>query len=179
MKCIEISSNAVEKTMGFIKGIKGQTLNLESKTLETFNAGQVILDAIKLLEFNIRKTSCKLIKNIDNSVVIYGNKNWLNQIIMNLVQNAVDASTINNGTITVILLKSKTNAKLTVEDTGNGISHENIPKIFDPLFTTKPFGEATGLGLTIVQEMVNQFKGTISVTSKPGLTAFTIEFPLA
>ncbi len=179
VKYIDIAINAVKKSSGFIRGIKGQTLNIKSNLLETFNASHVLQDAINLLEFDIKKASCKLIKNIDNAVFIYGNKNWLNQIIMNLVQNAVDASAKNRGTITVMLLKSGKTAKLIVEDTGEGINIENIPKIFDPLFTTKPFGEASGLGLTIVQEMVNHFKGTINVSSKPGLTTFTVELPLS
>ena len=78
-----------------------------------------------------------------------------------------------------IKFDSSKNLVLSIKDTGEGILPENISKIFDPMFTTKPFGEATGLGLSIVQEFVNQFKGSINVTSKSRLTKFTITFPLA
>lgn len=54
-----------------------------------------------------------------------------------------------------------------------------MSRVFDPLFSTKPFGEATGLGLSIVHELINNFKGSINVSSKPGQTIFTIKLPLA
>ena len=95
-----------------------------------------------------------------------------------LMQHRLKILKENDITIKLIQTNEK-EAELIVKDTGEGIQPENISKIFDPLFTTKPFGEATGLGLSIVQEFVNQFKGSISVTSKPGLTKFTVIMPKA
>jgi len=79
-----------------------------------------------------------------------------------------------------IYLKKSINDKahLVVRDTGSGISNENLNKIFDPFFTTKPFGQGTGLGLTIVHDLVKEFNGHIEVQSKPGETVFTIAFPI-
>jgi DNA-binding LacI/PurR family transcriptional regulator/signal transduction histidine kinase len=179
IKYIDLATKAAEKSAGFIRGIKGQTKNLNSPFNEIFNASEVIFDVLSLLEFKINKTSCRLISDLDESIMLNGNKQGLSQIVTNLVNNAIEASSKSQGIITVKLIQSKQKeAELIVEDTGEGISKENISKIFDPLFTTKPFGEATGLGLSIVQEFVNQFNGSISVTSKPGLTKFTVIIPL-
>ena len=69
-------------------------------------------------------------------------------------------------------------AILRVADNGSGISSENISRIFDPMFTTKAFGEGTGLGLTIVHELVEKFRGQLDVVSEPGKTVFTVVFPV-
>jgi signal transduction histidine kinase len=178
-KYIDLATKAAEKSVGFIKGIKAQTKNLNSSFIETFNASKVIFDVLNLIEFKIKKISCKVISDLDESIMLNGNKQGLSQIVTNLLNNAIEACSKKMGIITVKFIKSnKKKAELIVEDTGEGILPENMSKIFDPMFTTKPFGEATGLGLSIVQEFVKQFKGTINVTSKPGLTKFTVIFPL-
>ena len=67
---------------------------------------------------------------------------------------------------------------LRVTDQGMGIPPENVKKIFDPMFTSKPFGVGTGLGLTIVHDIVTgDFNGTIEVESEPGVgTTFVLHF---
>ena len=57
---------------------------------------------------------------------------------------------------------------MTVEDTGTGIREEDIPRIFDPFYTTKQTGEGTGLGLSVVYGLITKYKGTITVASKEG-----------
>ena len=111
---------------------------------------------------------------------MYGSAGWLSQIVTNLVNNAIDASAVKDGgPISIRLSKSEAGLELQVTDQGCGISAENLPKIFDPMFTTKPFGEGTGLGLTIVHNIVTaNFGGTIEVDSRVGQgTSFTIHFP--
>lgn len=180
MEYVNMVLKATNKSSSFIRGIKGQTTILDSNIQETFNASQIILDALSLLEFKMKKNSCKLITKLDDSVVLYGDPRWLSQIITNLTNNAIDACSQKNGTITIKLIKSdQKKAKLTVNDTGIGITPENLSRIFDPLFTTKSFGEATGLGLSIVKELITQFNGSINVNSSPGLTTFIVELPLA
>ena len=68
--------------------------------------------------------------------------------------------------------------KVSVSDTGAGISGDSLEKIFDPFFTTKPVGEGTGLGLSICHKIVEAHNGTIDVESEAGRgTTFTIRFP--
>ena len=69
--------------------------------------------------------------------------------------------------------------EIIVQDTGTGISRENIKKIYDPFFTTKAAGKGTGLGLSVSYGIVREHGGNISVDSKPGVgTSFKLELPL-
>jgi signal transduction histidine kinase len=97
--------------------------------------------------------------------------------ILNLVQNALDAMP-HGGTLTLTGQRTATQVHLHVQDTGLGIPAEQRATIFEPLYTTKPGG--TGLGLYMVQEIVQAHAGTVSVDSVAGQgTTFTLTLPCA
>ena len=179
LKFLKLAEQAAEKSVGFIKGIKAQTTNMNTSNSQVFCVADVIKDALTVLDFALKKGNCKLATDYDNSVRIYGDPKRLVQVITNLVVNSIDACKPNGGSISITLKNTGDGfAKLTVQDTGCGISEEIMPRIFDPMFTTKPFGEGTGLGLSIVHDLVNEFKGTINIESKKGLTSFVITLPI-
>ena len=103
------------------------------------------------------------------------------QIITNLVMNSLihafdpDAS----GKISIVVTAAEQNVQIVFADNGRGIAAEHLPKIFDPFFTTKRGCGGTGLGLSVIYNIVVQkFGGTIVCDSHPGLgTVFTIQFP--
>jgi PAS domain S-box-containing protein len=112
---------------------------------------------------------------------IQGDFNQLQQCIINLLFNAIDAMP-NGGTL---VLASAFNTKMNVveikvSDTGFGIPKENLPRIFEPFFTTKTEGKGLGLGLSTVFGIVDRHKGTIEVRSEVGQgAAFIIRVPAA
>jgi two-component system NtrC family sensor kinase len=126
----------------------------------------------------------------DEIMLIRADRNQLNQVIINLVINAVDAME-RKGTLTFRTYCDRGKRKgvkksgpagfayLEVSDTGCGIPDDNLPRIFDPFFTTKDPGKGTGLGLSTAYGMVQAHGGNIWVkeTSKEG-TTFILEFPL-
>jgi signal transduction histidine kinase/DNA-binding LacI/PurR family transcriptional regulator len=178
-KHLKLAGQAAEKSAGFIRGIKTQTIDMKFTNLQLFNAAFVISDALNVVEFVIKKGLCVLVTSLDNSIELYGDPRRLVQIINNLVMNAVEACQPGGGTVTVRLANNGSGfAELTVEDTGCGIPETIMSQIFDPMFTTKPFGEGTGLGLSIVHDLVNEYKGSIKVSSRKGLTSFVIMLPL-
>ncbi len=125
-----------------------------------------------LLKYRIQWTiSC-----LHNGATIQADPDQLRQILINLIQNAADAMP-NGGTLTLATQASDGHLELTITDTGEGISKEILPKIFDPFVTTKPNG--TGLGLAMVQTIVRAHHGSISVASTPSHgSTFTLRFPV-
>jgi two-component system, NtrC family, sensor kinase len=102
----------------------------------------------------------------------------LNQVFLNLLVNA-GQSIEGNGTITISTGFDDSEAWVAIADTGCGIAPENLNRIFDPFYTTKPVGQGTGLGLSVSHSIVRKHGGRIDVDSEPGKgTRFTVRLPL-
>jgi signal transduction histidine kinase len=100
----------------------------------------------------------------------------LNQVWMNLIDNAIDAVNT-GGHITVIAARERERVHVRVVDDGPGVPPEIKGRIFDPFFTTKGVGEGTGLGLDIVRRLLQRHDGDISLESEPGHTEFQVRLP--
>jgi len=110
-------------------------------------------------------------------VMILGDSVRVEQVILNLVRNAVDATrNMNAPQIDIILSKGDT-AKLTVRDNGEGIA--DIDSLFEPFYTTKPAGQGVGLGLAISSGIVKDHGGRLTAMNPgEGGAVFEVEFPL-
>ena len=104
----------------------------------------------------------------------------INQVILNLLSNAAQATSEGAGKITVsTAMRDAENVVLEVADNGGGIPADVLPKIFDPFFTTKEVGKGTGLGLSICYKIVESHGGRLEVQSTPGLgTRFSVILPI-
>lgn len=112
------------------------------------------------------------------AVPIEGDPGQLQQAVMNIMRNACDALA-GSGTIAVSLRSSEGEAVLTIADDGPGMDEDIRTRIFEPFFSTKPFGSGTGLGMAITYSIVQGHHGTIIVESAPGAgTTFTISLPI-
>jgi signal transduction histidine kinase len=100
----------------------------------------------------------------------------LNQVWTNLIDNALDADPA--GTLTLRTRREGDAVQVDVCDAGRGIPDALLTRIFDPYFTTKRFGEGTGLGLDTATRIVNRHRGNLWAESKPGDTCFTVLLPL-
>ena len=106
------------------------------------------------------------------------NPSQLNQVFLNLINNAAQAIE-ETGTITVRSVLDGDTVKVQVSDTGRGIPGDVLGHIFDPYYTTKPPGEGTGLGLPIARDIVRQHGGELTVETVPGTgTTFTVTLPV-
>ncbi|GAA4279287.1 ATP-binding protein [Aquimarina mytili] len=101
----------------------------------------------------------------------------INQVWTNLIDNAIDAME-HSGTLQIKTLRDNGFVKIEISDNGQGIPEEDLNKIFDPFFTTKSIGKGTGMGLEVVQRIINQHNGDIKVASKKGKTTFTVCIPI-
>jgi two-component system sensor histidine kinase HupT/HoxJ len=115
--------------------------------------------------------------------VVVGHAGRLQQVLMNLIQNAHDATTaaaVARPTLWIEASVDDARLRLVLRDNGPGIAAEHLARVFDPFFTTKPVGLGTGLGLSISYGIVEQHGGSLSAANADGGGAqFTVELPLA
>jgi two-component system NtrC family sensor kinase len=114
----------------------------------------------------------------DNIAPIKASPSEMQQVFLNLVNNAIDAMDPGGGSLDISTRQEGDTVLALVSDTGSGIPEANLSRIFDPFFTTKPVGKGTGLGLSIIYGIINKMGGNISVDSAVGRgTTFTLRLP--
>lgn len=141
---------------------------------------QVVTETLVLLDHQLKHAGVEVRRSLEASEPLaFGNAGKLQQVFLNLFLNARDAMA-SGGCLTVRTETRDSRIRVWVEDTGTGISSENIKKIYDPFFTTKAVGEGTGLGLSVSYGIVQEHGGELFVDSAPGKgTSFRMELPLA
>jgi two-component system, NtrC family, sensor kinase len=162
--------------------IVNSLLNFSRTTATEFteiDLHQVITETLSLLDHQFKKAGLRVETHFEAECpLIFGNGGKLQQVFLNLFMNARDAMS-EGGSLYVRTESAESKIEVIVQDTGVGISRENIKKIYDPFFTTKAVGKGTGLGLSVSYGIVQEHGGNISVDSKLGVgTAFKLELPL-
>lgn len=115
----------------------------------------------------------------DEDLHIYGRKGNMEHILLNLCKNAYDAmENTERKHLLISLQKNGNEAVLSVSDTGCGIPDETIEQIFEPFYTTKGSRQGTGLGLSVVKNIVTSMGGTMNVRSSNEGTSFIMRFPV-
>jgi signal transduction histidine kinase len=144
----------------------------ERQTAEVVLA-EIVELTCQVLGHTAKRAQVALVVEISDRASIQGDRGRLEQVLFNLVKNAIQATPA-GGCITV----RAAGGHLEVEDTGVGIPEDEILKIFDPFFTTKEVGEGTGLGLSVTYGIVHEHGGTIRAESRLGRgTLMVVELP--
>lgn len=144
---------------------------------------EIVASALRFLS-NEWKDRVEIEQSLTEHQTIWANKSKLIQVVVNLLQNSMDAMKFKNydnekPMIRIEGLVENNKSILRVRDNGNGIESKHLDKIFDPFFTTKDVGEGMGLGLSICYRIVEECDGRISVKTEAGkYCEFTLEFPL-
>ncbi len=165
------------------KDITYKLLSFARKTdakTDDVNINEIIQDVITLSMQRAKYARVKINMNIcDDIPLIKVSPSELQQVILNLINNSLDAMGKKEGSIEFITKKDNNNIVIEVIDTGPGISKEHIERIFDPFFTTKSVGKGTGLGLSICYGIIRKMEGDIKVKSIEGIgTTFIITLPI-
>jgi two-component system, NtrC family, sensor kinase len=146
----------------------------EFKTVDIVEA----MDTVLLLLKHKMNSRIQVEKRYGPSRLLHCSAGRINQVLMNLTANAVDAIA-GNGRIVITTGQTTEVFTISIRDTGAGIPESIRGRIFDPFFTTKPVGQGTGLGLAISYGIVQDHGGSIEVQSEEGLgTEFIVKIPL-
>lgn len=169
------------RTSEIVKGLKNFARTDEAD-LKKINLHESIEATLTLLNNSLSENKIKVEKNFGAIPQVECYPGKINQVIMNLLSNAIDALRPVGTQTKVISIETQLNGKdvvLNISDNGIGIPKEIISKIFDPFYTTKDVGEGTGLGLSIVYGIIKSHNGKIEVRSEVNKsTTFTITLPV-
>jgi PAS domain S-box-containing protein len=141
------------------------------------NINALIVELVEFVRYELDEAHINCVMELsENMPPIEFDERFMKQALLNLIKNAI-AAMGDGGTLTIITGFNDTEIQISVKDTGTGISEENLPKIFEPYFTTKPTG--TGLGLTLVFKIIREHRGDLNVKSREGEgTDFIITLPI-
>ncbi len=149
------------------------------RQINAVNLNVLVSNILYFIDIRFQSRGIKIVKKLDQHLpVIEADSVQISQVLVNLITNAIHAIA-GGGTITIATKHKQDHVSLIVSDTGSGMSNEIKRKIFEPFYTTKPVGQGTGLGLSVVQGIVEDHKGKILVGSAPGKgSTFKIVLPL-
>lgn len=166
-----------------IQAFKQVSADQTTDELREFSIGDYLQEIMLSLQPALRHTPHKVVIQCDANLIIRNRPGVLGQIVTNLVMNALQHGFEGRqqpGLLEIQVTRPREGrVVIDFRDNGNGIIAENLPRVFDPFFTTRRGTGGTGLGLHIVYNLVSQvLGGTIAVSSRPGEgSRFTISFP--
>ncbi|MEW6757782.1 MAG: HAMP domain-containing sensor histidine kinase, partial [Acidobacteriota bacterium] len=137
-------------------------------------------DMVQMIQHRARAENIAFETDLQGVPPLLTSPSKIQQILVNLLNNAVDSMEGRGGTIFLSTRVRGRAMKVTLRDTGCGIPPENLSRIFEPFFTTKPVGKGTGLGLAVCYGLAHQMGGDLEVESRVGEgTTFTLTIPLS
>jgi two-component system NtrC family sensor kinase len=177
----DMSNRAGQRMNTLIKRLKNFTRRSGSDSTR-FSLTVIFENILGLLEKQIRKNSIDVRREYSDELpLITGDITQMEQVVMNLVANAIDAmDNVKDRVLTIssIWNSDKASIEFVIRDSGCGIREEDLKRVFSSFYTTKDRGRGTGLGLTVVNEIVRAHKGEIFVHSTPGKgTEFHVVIP--
>lgn len=147
--------------------------------ITTVNVNEVISNILYFIDARYQGNKITIIQKLQEPLpAIQADAVQLSQVLVNLITNAIHAMP-NGGDLVISTVAKSEYVSLIVKDTGHGMTLAVKKKIFEPFYTTKPVGQGTGLGLSVVQGIVSSHQGKVSVQSKSGKgSKFEIQLPI-
>ena len=179
-KPLEIIAQEVDRMATLVNNLL-QFSRRSHRQLSTIDPGEEIVTSVEFVHYHLRSHNIEVVRDFaDGLPTIQADRQQLRQLFLNLLTNASDAMP-QGGRLTVRATSNGSpDAKVTIDfaDTGEGITAENMKKIWEPFFTTKPEGKGTGLGLAICRRIVEEHGGTIEIQSEGAGRGTTVRIVL-
>ncbi|MDA2928442.1 ATP-binding protein [Acidobacteria bacterium AH-259-O06] len=165
------ASNIVNNLLNFAR--------VKDSDFHEINVNSLMLETLSLLDHQFRKAGLDVKLDLDPTMPpTLANGSKLQQVFMNLCLNAKDAMP-QGGQLSVKTYRTDSLLVVEIQDSGVGISEQDVKRIYDPFFTTKDIGRGTGLGLSVSYGIIQELSGRISVESKRGKgTTFRLHLPI-
>lgn len=177
VKATQLLSTKINSILAFAR-------NDNSETMGPIDIVSTLRSALEMCRSQLLRDHIKINEKFHEGLpTIFGSRNGIDQVFVNIITNANYALTKfkpkEDRKLYITIEKQGKKIVITFKDNGPGIDKEGLEKIFTPFYTTKPEGEGTGLGLSICYKIIKQHGGDIRVSSKAGLgAAFIIELPI-
>lgn len=153
---------------------------LDQGLVQKADLNQLVASALRIVQHVMRKRGIEVTCHSGELPEIECAPAQINQVLLNLLNNAAQAIEHDHGRITLRTQAMGGRVLVMVEDNGKGIEQKHLERIFDPFFTTKEVGKGTGLGLSIAHQIVSRHHGLLRVVSRPGVgTRFLLALPIA
>lgn len=174
---IHTIQKAGERIVKIVQGLQKYSRSAEKLEVKPVNISTVISESVLLTDIRAKKFKVEIRNNVNENFDILANELHIEQVLINLLNNAVDAvKNLQERWVVLSLIDGKDDFRLLITDSGKGIEKDVASKIFDPFFTTKKVGEGTGLGLSIVKGILDDHHAKISIVEDCPNTCFEIVF---
>lgn len=153
--------------------------SVEAAPHRQVSVSEIVREVLKGVASIAAQNGVELTSDVADDCTVKGDPVQIRRAIQNVIMNAVQAATDNKASVAVSCTRKEFYVDVRVEDTGSGISAAQLPRIFEPYFTTRQTKSGTGLGLYITKKVIEDHSGSIKVDSTPDVgTTFTIRLPL-
>jgi len=179
--CNEYAGDILKHTKhisAIVKNLSGYIRPASQHELETVDVHEKLADALAMAKLSLLDDRIEIRQNFALVPKVAAKPEELQQVFFNVIRNGIQAMGKKKGVLEVTTTLEDNQVCIRIRDTGAGIRTEHLGKIFDPFFTTKGPDEGEGLGMYIVQQIVNKYDGIITLESEVGKgTTVTIRLP--
>jgi signal transduction histidine kinase len=170
---VEEGLSSIEKTVSQLLRSASRHAGEEKRA----EVALVVKNVLKFLDYRLSKQAISYEEHLEPDVKLAMPPRDLEEILMCTTLNAIQAMAT-GGTLTITGRRHRGQVEISIADSGIGIASEQLPRVFELFYSTKPAGEGTGLGMWMVYELVKKHQGEIAIVSEPG-RGTTVRFTIA
>jgi C4-dicarboxylate-specific signal transduction histidine kinase len=175
---LELIKKATARISKIVGGLRKFSRSNDHKVYSSHSLASIVEEAVALTEYKAKRGMTLVEVTIDCREDIHCDEIEIQQVLINLINNGIDAvDALEEKWVKIRVFEDSGAIVLRVQDSGPGIPEEVGSRLFQPFFTTKPVGQGTGLGLSIVKGIIDEHKGSINVMTLDAHTCFEARFP--